>query len=329
MQHAYTSSTRFRSLLGLALGLAATAATAQTVTPVSFNGTTPYSQDFNSMGTTGSTSTTYVPGWSGLRLSGTGIANETLNPVVTDGSANSGAVYSVGTTGTLDRALGAISSNSTAPAFGAAFLNGSSAAITILTISFRTEQWKSGSALDITEVLAFEYSFDATSLSTGTWTAVPALDVKEVANSNNANTAIDGNLAANSANVTAGLTGLNWAAGQTMWIRFKDTNDGGNDALLAIDDFTLRSGTTTSVSSAKLTGNVLVYPNPATDQLTIRVAGRATKAAVTVTDLMGRTVLKGTAAADGTFSLRSLPAGNYMVLVQDGKTQTSHKVSKQ
>ncbi|MBT2556609.1 T9SS type A sorting domain-containing protein [Hymenobacter sp. ISL-91] len=87
--------------------------------------------------------------------------------------------------------------------------------------------------------------------------------------------------------------------------------------------------TPTGVSSAKLAGNVLVYPNPATDQLNIRVAGRATKAAVTVTDLMGRTVLKGKAAADGTFSLRSLPAGNYMVLVQDGNTQTSHKVSKQ
>lgn len=332
MQHTYVSIARFRTLLGLALGLAATAATAQTVTPISFNGTTPYTQNFDAMGTTGATSTAHVPGWSGIRLSGSGTANDPLNPVVTDGSANSGAVYNVGSilpVISADRALGSIASGSTVPAFGAAFTNTTSATIASLTISFRTEQWKSGSDASVTEVLAFEYSLDATSLSTGTWIAAPALDVLEVANSNNTNIALDGNAAINSASVTGSLTGLNWAAGKTMWIRFKDTNDSGNDALLAIDDFSLRSGTTTGTSSAQKAGNVLVYPNPTADQLTIRVAGRATKAAVTVTDLMGRTVLKGTAAADGTFSLRSLPAGNYLVLVQDGKAMTSHKVSKQ
>ncbi|SDY08204.1 T9SS type A sorting domain-containing protein [Hymenobacter psychrophilus] len=326
MQHAYTSSSRFRSLLGLALGLAATAATAQTVTPVSFNGTAAYTQNFDGMGTAG---VTYPAGWGAVRLSGTGAANTPLDLSATIGDAISGGVYNVGSNNDPDRALGSIASGSTVPAFGAAFTNGSSAAVTSLTIAFRTEQWKSGSALDITEVLAFEYSLDATSLSTGTWTAVPALNVIEVANSNTGGTPLDGNAAANSANVTAGITGLNWAAGRTMWIRFKDTNDGGTDALLAVDNFSLRSGTTTSTSSALKAGNVLVYPNPTADQLTIRVAGRATKAAVTVTDLLGRTVLKGTATAEGTFSLRSLPAGNYVVLVQDGETLTSHKVSKQ
>ncbi|NVO86694.1 T9SS type A sorting domain-containing protein [Hymenobacter terrestris] len=326
MQHAYTPSNRFRSLLGLALGLAATAATAQTVTPVSFNGTTVYNQNFDVMGATG---VAYPAGWGAVRLSGSGAANTPLDLTTTTGDAVSGGVYNVGATNDPDRALGSIGSGTTVPAFGAAFTNGSGAAISSLTLAFRTEQWKSGSNVDVVELLAFEYSLDATSLSTGTWTAVTALNAVEVANANISGTPLDGNAAANSANVTAGITGLSWGAGQTMWIRYKDANDFGTDALLAIDNFSLRSGTTTSSSSAKLVGNVLVYPNPATDQLTIRVAGRATKAAVTVTDLMGRTVLKGTAAADGTFSLRSLPAGNYMVLVLDGNTQTSHKVSKQ
>ncbi|RFP65263.1 T9SS C-terminal target domain-containing protein [Hymenobacter lapidiphilus] len=326
MQHTYTSSTRFRSLLGLALGLAATAATAQTVTPVSFNGTAPYTQNFDVMGPNG---VAYPAGWGAVRLSGTGAANTPLDLTTTTGDAVSGGVYNVGAANDPDRAFGSIASGSTVPAFGAAFTNSSSATISSLTLAFRTEQWKSGSNVDVVEVLAFEYSLDATNLFTGTWTAVPALNVVEVANANISGTPLDGNLAANSANVTAGITGLSWAAGKTMWIRYKDANDFGTDALLAIDNFSLRSGTATGVSSAKLTGNVLVYPNPATDQLTIRVAGRATKAAVTVTDLLGRTVLKGTADAAGNFSLRSLPAGNYVVLVQDGETLTSHKVSKQ
>lgn len=326
MQHAYTSSTRFRSLLGLALGLAATAATAQTVTPVSFNGTAAYTQNFDGMGPAG---VAYPAGWGAIRLSGTGAVNTPLDLTTTTGDAVSGGVYNVGAASDPDRALGSIGSGSTVPAFGAAFTNSSSATISSLTLAFRAEQWKSGSNVDVVEALVFEYSLDATSLSTGTWTAVTALNAVEVANTNVSGTPLDGNAAANSANVTAGITGLSWAAGTTMWVRYKDANDFGTDALLAIDDFSLRSGAVTGVSSAKLAGNVLVYPNPATDQLNIRVAGRATKAAVTVTDLMGRIVLKGKAAADGTFSLRSLPAGNYMVLVQDGNTQTSHKVSKQ
>ncbi|WP_169513175.1 T9SS type A sorting domain-containing protein [Hymenobacter aerophilus] len=114
-----------------------------------------------------------------------------------------------------------------------------------------------------------------------------------------------------------------------MWIRFKDNKDSGSNAMLAVDDFSLRTGTTTGIKSALKAGNVLVYPNPTADQVTIKVAGRAGKTAVTVTDLLGRTVLKGSADAAGNFSLRTLPAGNYVVLVQDGDTLTSHKVSKQ
>ena len=328
MQHAYTSSNRFRSLLGLALSLATTAATAQTITPVSFDGKASYSQNFDGMGATG---TAYPAGWGAVRLSGTGTVNQPLDLGPSDGSGTniSGGVYNVGTNGDTDRALGAVSSNSTAPAFGAAFTNGSSAAISSLTISFRTEQWRSGERADITEVLAFEYSLDATNLYSGTWTSVPALNVLEVANSNTSQGGLDGNATANSANVMAGVTGLSWAAGKTMWIRFKDTNDAGTDALLAVDDFSLRAGTATGVKSALNAGNVLVYPNPATDQLTIRVAGRTSKADVTVTDLLGRTVLKGTSDAAGNFSLRTLPSGNYVVLVQDGATLTSHKISKQ
>ncbi|SET73248.1 T9SS type A sorting domain-containing protein [Hymenobacter actinosclerus] len=329
MQHAYTSSNRFRSLLGLALGLAATAATAQTVTPVSFNGTTPYTQNFDGMGTAGMA---YPAGWGAVRLGGSGTngaINAPLDLSVTAGEANSGGTYNVGSTNDPDRALGSIGSGSTIPAFGAAFTNGSAAAVTSLTISFRTEQWKSGSRDDQNEILAFEYSLDATNLYSGTWTAVPALDVKEVANSNTGGTPLDGNAAANSANVTGSISGLSWAAGKTMWIRFKDADNAGTDALLAVDDFSLRAGTATGVKSALNAGNVLVYPNPTADQLTIRVAGRTSKAAVTVTDLLGRTVLKGSSDAAGNFSLRTLPAGNYVVLVQDGATLTSHKISKQ
>ncbi|MCA8829091.1 Calx-beta domain-containing protein [Hymenobacter pini] len=85
----------------------------------------------------------------------------------------------------------------------------------------------------------------------------------------------------------------------------------------------------TGTRKALTAGNVRVFPNPAADNLVIQVAGRATKAAVTVTDLAGRTVLQGSSALDGSFSLNALRAGTYVLLVQDGNTLTSHKIVKQ
>lgn len=85
----------------------------------------------------------------------------------------------------------------------------------------------------------------------------------------------------------------------------------------------------TGTRNALNAGNVRVFPNPVANNLTIQVAGRAAKATVTVTDLTGRTVLQGNSALDGSFSLNSLRAGSYILLVQDGSTLTSHKVVKQ
>ncbi|MBC8082188.1 MAG: T9SS type A sorting domain-containing protein [Hymenobacter sp.] len=159
--------------------------------------------------------------------------------------------------------------------------------------------------------------------------AVAALNVTEVANANAGQTAADGNAPANSAAISGSIAGLNWPAGANMWIRWRDSNETGTDALLAIDDFALSTGTTPlSNRKAAKNGAVSVFPNPATDVLSIRVNGQGTKAPVTVTDLTGRTVLSGTAAADGTFDLRGLPAGSYIVLVNDGATGSAHKVIK-
>ena len=55
-----------------------------------------YTESFDGMGATG---TTYLPGWTAVRASGTGVAGATLTMAVTDGSANSGNAYNVGAAG--------------------------------------------------------------------------------------------------------------------------------------------------------------------------------------------------------------------------------------
>lgn len=315
MSHSYSSSFR-RALLGLALGLSAAAAQAQT--PIVIAGT-PYPQTFDAIGASG---TSYPAGWTGIRLSGSGTANETLNPVVVAAASNSGAVYNAGTDAGTDRALGSLASGTTVPAFGAVFLNQTGAAANRVNISARAEQWRTGSDASITERLIFEYSFDATSLSTGTWTAVPALDIVERATTATTAGPLDGNDQANSTNINASIP-VNWPAGSNMWIRWRDNNDVGSDALLALDNFLISTAVLGTRTAQK--GSLSVYPNPTADVLNLRLNGRAATGPVTVTDLTGRLVLTGT-AGNGTLDVRALPAGYYLVQTAEGAT---HQLVKQ
>ena len=86
--------------------------------------------------------------------------------------------------------------------------------------------------------LDFQISNDATSLTTGTWTDVDALDF----NSPNINTALgalDGNSSQNRSLISHTITGLNISNGATFWIRWTDFNITSFDDGLAIDDFSI------------------------------------------------------------------------------------------
>jgi hypothetical protein len=229
-------------LLGLSLS-------AQAQTPIAITGgTSVYAQTFDGITPTG---TTYPAGWAGLRYgrsaTGTSIINEALSPVVQNATSNAGAVYNAGADGDADRALGSLASASNYPAYGAVFVNNSGAAITRVSMAGRAEQWRTGSNNTVNETIVFEYSLDATNLNSGTtatWTPVTGLDLTELITASTVAGPLDGNAAANSRNISGVITGINWPAGTTMWIRWRDTDDLGSDALLAVDNFALATGNT-------------------------------------------------------------------------------------
>ncbi|MDU0371728.1 Calx-beta domain-containing protein [Hymenobacter endophyticus] len=308
MKHSYTSWRQRMAVLAALGGLTATAQ-AQTVTPVAFTGAT-YNQNFDGLTATG---TTYPDGWSGIRLAGTGTLNAVLTMAVQADNSNAGTVYNAGaiTGTTTDRALGSISSNSTVPAFGAAFTNQSGAAISGLTLAGRAEQWRSGENA-LVESLAFEYSTDATSLSTGTWTAVSALDIRELGTVAATPATLNGNDPANSAAITATFP-ITWAAGSTIWIRWKDTNDAGADALLALDDFTLSAATITAPTAPTVSfgsATATVAESAGTVQIPVTLSAASTQA-VSVEVAVGTAPGTATSPADYTFTTQTLtfPAG--------------------
>lgn len=163
------------------------------------------------------------------------------------GSSNAGKFYSFGPTAGADRALGGAASGGTyfgSPANGAvagwiavSVTNNTVTDLDVFTINYDGEQWRNGGNATA-QTMVLEYGFGTSFSSVGTWTAPGAAFnfTSPIATATAA--ALDGN---NSANRAAGLggsvSGLTWAPGSTLWIRWIENNDAGNDHGLAIDNF--------------------------------------------------------------------------------------------
>ncbi len=221
---------------------------------------TPYTQDFNTLAVTG-TSSTLPQGWL-LSESGTG-ANGTYS--ADNGTTATGNTYSYGATGNGERALGALQSGSVTPLNGVAFTNNAGVVITTLTITYTGEQWRAGVTGRTTpDTLNFQYSTDATALTNGTWIDQDNLDFTSPAAGASAG-ALDGNAAANRSNRSFIITGLNIPAGATFFLRWADANITGADDGLAIDDLsiTFNAATLTPCTEpAAQPANLVLTPTP-------------------------------------------------------------------
>ena len=165
-----------------------------------------------------------------------GGARDNEQYAVDTGSSTTGDTYSYGAAGSTDRALGGLRSGTLVPVFGANFTNDTGGNITDLLISYFGEQWRLGTAAR-TDRLDFQISYDATSLTTGTWIDVNTLDFTTPDTVTVG--AKNGNTAADRTAVSATISGLTLADGATFWIRWTDLDASGADDGLAVDDFSL------------------------------------------------------------------------------------------
>jgi len=161
--------------------------------------------------------------------------------------ANTGAFWLFGNAANnTEKALGSIGSttvagNNTSMLIGLQLVNNTGQTLDSFTLTYAGEEWRDGQATT-PETLIFEYSLnstDATWNTTGTYTGVAALNFTSpvAGGTGTSGTAVDGNVAGRVPNITATVTGLNWAAGSELWLRWSDpqvpslADDG-----LAIDD---------------------------------------------------------------------------------------------
>lgn len=200
-----------------------------------------YTEDFNSLVNTG-TSTTLPTDWT---FSESGSSANTTYAAGT-GSDNAGNTYSFGSAASTERALGGVLSNNLTTVIGASFTNGGVTNITAVAISYTGEQWRLGST-GRADRLDFQYSVDATSLTTGTWTDVDSLDFTAPVTVGTVG-ALNGNAAANRTAVSSSFT-VAIPVNGTFRIRWNDFNASGADDGLAVDDF-------------KITGTFAAIPEP-------------------------------------------------------------------
>jgi DNA/RNA endonuclease G (NUC1)/fibronectin type 3 domain-containing protein len=200
---------------------------------------TAVTENFDTLSNTaGSTTNTSLPtGWYITETGGGARDNEQY--AVDTGGSTTGDIYSYGAAAATDRALGQLRSGTLIPLFGAKFTNNTGATITSLDVSYTGEQWRFGGVHStVAERVDFQYSVNATDLSTGTYLDANALDFNPPVTAGTAG-ALDGNAAANRTAISSTITGLSIPAGATFFIRFSDVDATGADDGLAVDNVSL------------------------------------------------------------------------------------------
>jgi len=214
-----------------------------------------YSQNFNSLISSGTTTWANGSTLSGWYTSRTGNGTSIIADA---GSSTSGNLYSYGTTNNPDRALGSVGSGNAAAGdffWGSRFFNDTGSTISTLYINYAGEQWRNSAAA--AQTVDFQYQLGATSLNAGSWTDFNPLDFTSPV-TGGAVGERDGNLSTNRTFLSGTLSGLSLAAGQEIWLRWSDSNHTGNDHGLAIDDVRVSINPLPGISISESAGSTSV-----------------------------------------------------------------------
>jgi predicted extracellular nuclease len=222
----------------------------------------PLTENFNTLATAGTTNTWTDNSTIGGLFGQFGLQPTNPTVYIADaGTSNTGGIHSYGTGTNTERALGSVGSNTTGDIFYAFRLtNNTGTTITSLDVAYVGEQWRNGGNTS-PQQLDFQYQVVAPGTITDSnvpptgWIDFNGLDfVSPIVGATAA--ALDGNAAANRAAKSDTITAT-VNAGQEIWIRWKDTNDAGNDHGLAIDDLSVTAhggpGVNISINDAAVT----------------------------------------------------------------------------
>ena len=258
-------------VVGIALGcFASWSSNANASLAYSLPGST-YTQNFDSLASTPQGTPPYhpwtndstIPSWNLFRVTSGSPYNAT--PTAVDsfdaGSGienfSQGRYMSFGAPNSSERALGAVGSTNFAGATSVLFgntlgwiatniTNNTGGSLPQFTVAFNGEQWRdAGNHPDdvpVNQTMVFEYGFGSSFTSVSSWTAPGGNFDWTSPVATVAGGAVNGNAAGLVAGRGGTINNLNWADGQTLWLRWIEYNDAGADHGLAIDNFSFSAG---------------------------------------------------------------------------------------
>jgi hypothetical protein len=200
--------------------------------------TSPYTQNFDGLGTATSASVTggslnnvsaTLNGWYFSELLSS--ANTTITAGT--GSSTTGDTYNFGVAANADRTLGGLRSSTLNPYLGFYFTNNTGSDIEALQVTYTGKTWRRG-ADNRVDRLDFQYSNNATTLTTGTWTNVDALDYATPVV-----LATGSGTVQHSAVINNYILDITIPDGANFFIRWTDFDATGSDDGMGIDDLTL------------------------------------------------------------------------------------------
>jgi MYXO-CTERM domain-containing protein len=224
-----------------------------------------YSQNFDSLVQSGTgntwTNNSTLAGWYLFDRNSAAITAYNAD----NGGSTTGSFYSYGSTGNSDRALGGLGSGGAyfgSPSAGNvaghivfAMTNNTGASLATITFEFDGEQWRNGGNT-AAQTMVLEYGFGTTFATVASWTAPGGSFNWTSPVASGTAAAVDGNVAGLVADKGGTLSNLNWANGATLWIRWVELNDSGNDHGLAIDNFAVTQVTPVPEPGAALLGGL-------------------------------------------------------------------------
>jgi hypothetical protein len=116
---------------------------------------------------------------------------------------------------------------------GFGLTNDTNQTLSSFTLGYLGRQWRTNGDTPGNLVVQFKLGGAFDNDNAG-WTDINALTF--TGSNTTGSTSIDGYLAGNIATLSTTVSDVEWNHGQALWIRWRDFNDAGTDAQLAIDD---------------------------------------------------------------------------------------------
>lgn len=212
-----------------------------------------------------------LAGWELIHRSGTG-ANAIFS--VGSGSSTAAGVYSVGSSGSPDRALGTLSAGTGVYSIGLIITNETGKTLHSISGSFTAEQWRKGGSGNVNTWTGKIATGRFTQLNPPQLMLAPSLNFSSI-NTSTGGGSLNGNSPENQRIIPFAIAGIEWKPGEQLIIQWDDIDENGSDDLMAIDDFHIRADTVVQANNEVYIDSLYSMADKLTNADTITYAFKA------------------------------------------------------